>query len=306
MQARPAPRATTLPLWDTHTHVQPSAHATDAYFARNGITGAHPSGTVADLIRQMDACGVERAMIVSWIPARQLVEDAVAAGRDRDAAVADVVREWRELNAWAVAAARAHPERFDCVVGLEPALMSPDVLRAEVESGLAAGATGLKVAPFSLWMHADDPLMEPVWQLATSHDVPVLSECGAHPQDAGGDWGHPKYFPSVLRSYPTLRLQLAHAGIGGEDTLIELMGQWPGVVTDTALRLGSMMDPGYTRTNVVELIRRLGIDRVMFGSCFPLGDVATHAAELRSLPLTDDELYAVAYGNAAHFFRRAT
>lgn len=295
--------AADFPIFDVHTHTQPSVEAAELFFRRNQIDPAGRRGTVEHLFEQMDAAGVVRAMIVSWLPAAELVQEAVDAGQDADAARQSVVAQWRELNAWAVAAVRDNPERLGCFVGLDPVLMGAELTRREARAGLAAGATGLKVAPMSVHKPADGPELELIWQLAVEHDVPVLTESGDLSASGRGDYGHPRRFVQVVRSYPGLRLQMAHLGLFAEADTATVLQTSENVVTDTAMRLGASVTPEYTPERFAALLRRLGTDRVVFGTNFPLIDQRQHAAELRGLPLTDEEKYAIAYGNAARFFR---
>jgi predicted TIM-barrel fold metal-dependent hydrolase len=141
--------------------------------------------------------------------------------------------------------------------------------------------------------HPDDEVMEIVWRLARDHGVFVLSECGSHGYDPDGAWGHPAHFDAVLGSYPTVTVQLAHLGQGAEDEVAKLTAAHANVVTDTSLRLG-VEPPART----AELIRRIGVDRVLFGTNYPLVDQGAYADALRALPLTDDELEKVGRANA--------
>jgi predicted TIM-barrel fold metal-dependent hydrolase len=77
---------------------------------------------------------------------------------------------------------------------------------------LAAGASGLKVAPMFLGIPAVGERMEIVWRLAVELDVPVLSEGGALAFGEQRAWGHPRHLEAVVRSCPSLRFQLAHLG----------------------------------------------------------------------------------------------
>jgi predicted TIM-barrel fold metal-dependent hydrolase len=280
-------------LIDAHTHTQPTAAAGRAFTGQWGFD-VDRDGTVDELLRSMDGAGVRRTMIVPWLPAQDMVAGAVGRGTDRDEAVAAVVDEWRELNRWAAAAVTAHPDRLACLVGLDPVLMSEAVIEAEVAERLATGASGLKIAPMFIRRRPDDEAMEIVWRLARDHGVFVLSESGAQGYDSDTAWGHPAHFDAVLRAYPTVTVQLAHLGQGGEDDVAELTARYPNVVTDTSLRLG-VEAPDRT----AELIRRIGADRVLFGTNYPLVDQGAYAASLRALPLTDDELELVGRANAA-------
>jgi len=212
-----------------------------------------------------------------------------------------VVAEWRQLNGWAASTTSAHPDRISCLVGVDPVLMGEELVRQEVAERLAAGACGLKVAPGSIYRRPDDPVMEVVWRSAREHGVFVLSESGAFPW--GRDekvWGHPAFFADVLRSYPSVTVQLAHLGRGAEDDVAHLTAEYPNVVTDTSLRLLAENSPEKT----ARLIHQIGADRVLFGSNFPLVDQVAYAEALRALPLGQDELRLVGHDNAARLLGR--
>jgi predicted TIM-barrel fold metal-dependent hydrolase len=280
-------------LIDAHTHAQPTAAAGRAFTGRWGFD-ADRDGTVEELLRSMDRAGIARTMIVPWLPAQDMVAEAVGKGTDRDEAIAAVIDEWRDLNRWAATAVTDHPDRLACLVGLDPVLMSAEMIEAEVSERLAGGACGLKIAPMFIRRRPDDEVMEIVWRLARDHGVFVLSESGGRGYDSATAWGHPSHFDAVLRAYPTVTVQLAHLGQGAEDDLATLTARYPNVVTDTSLRLG-IEPPAQT----AELIRRIGADRVLFGTNYPLVDQGAYAAALRALPLTDDELELVGRANAA-------
>jgi predicted TIM-barrel fold metal-dependent hydrolase len=279
-------------LIDAHTHMQPSAAGARFLQHRYGFPTVR-DGTVDEAIASMDRAGISRTMIVPWYPAKHLVEEAVAGGRDRDEAVAEVVDRWRALNAWATEAVTAHPDRLSCLVGLDPVLMPTGLVEAEVAERLAAGASGLKIAPTYVGRRPDDEVMEVVWRCARDHGVFVLSESIGTGFDGGRPEGHPSHFDEVLRSYPTVTVQLAHLGRGAEDAVAELTHRYPNVVTDLSLRLDEPPDL------IAGHIRRIGADRVLFGTNYPLVDQGEYAAALRALPLPEDDLELVGRANAA-------
>jgi predicted TIM-barrel fold metal-dependent hydrolase len=290
-----------IQLIDAHTHTQPDRPATEAFMA-NLAMETQRTGTTDELVATMDGAGIAWSMIVAWIPAQDFVDAAVAGGEDRDAATEKVLQSWHDLNSWAARAAADRPDRLKSVVGLDPVLMPAERIESEVREQLAAGASGLKVAPMFLGVPADDERMEIVWRLAVEYDVPVLSECGALDFGPHGAWGHPRYFETVLRSYPALRLQLAHLGQGAEEQTAKVVRLSETVITDTALRLGGMGGDDPDPAELADLFRLIGVDRVAFGTNYPIVDQAAYARTLRSLPLSDEELRLVGHDNAARLW----
>ena len=290
-----------LKLIDAHTHTQPTAAATTAFMA-NLERPAAGEGTTNELILWMDEADIEWTMIVSFIPAQERVARAVSQGVDRDQAVQNVLLEWHQLNSWAAGAARSNPRRLKSVVGVDPVLMTPGQVADEIGTQLSAGASGIKIAPMFLGVPPDDEIMEVVWRLAVQHDVPVLSESGASSYREHAAWGHPRNFESVLRSYPSLRLQLAHLGQGAEDDISGLVRDRENVITDTALRFGGLGGLPVDATATLEAIRLIGPEHVAFGTNYPIVDQRAYAAALRSVGLSATELQQVGHDNAARIW----
>jgi predicted TIM-barrel fold metal-dependent hydrolase len=285
---------------DAHTHTQPSVAAGRAFLEALDMGDVPNEGDVTELLARQDAAGIAHSLIVPWLPAQDLVDAAVAHGQDRDEATAAVIARWRDLNAWATASVRQHPDRLSCLVGLDPVLMGEQLIRDEVALRLSEGAAGLKIAPMFLRVPPNDPQVEIVWKLARDHEVFVLSESGEHLETGLGDWGHPRYFHDVLSSYPSVVVQLAHFGVHAEEEVLRLAEAYDNVRPDLAMRLDGWwaMPPD----EGAELIRKVGAEKVLFATNYPIVDPVNYAAILRDWPLTDDEVHQVGYANAARLF----
>jgi predicted TIM-barrel fold metal-dependent hydrolase len=105
-------------------------------------------------------------------------------------------------------------------------------------------------------------------------------------------------------AHPTLRLILAHLGRGADEELVELFAAHPGVVADTSLRLGSPHDDEpWDPASVRGLIRRLGPERVLFGTNYPIVDPVVYRERFHDLGLSSAERALVGAGNARRFLR---
>lgn len=280
-------------LIDSHSHTQPSAEEVKVFVARYGFD-AEGRGTVDELLTTMRRSNVTRTMIVPWLPAQDLVAEQVALGVDQDEVVEQVIGQWQRLNRWATHVVSTHPDRLSCLVGVDPVLMGDKRVTSEVAECLARGACGIKVAPMFIHRRPDDEVMEVVWRCARDHRVFVLSQSGASRK--GGEeeaWGHPSYFDAVLRAYPTVTVQLAHLGIGAEGDVASLTSHHANVVTDLSMQLDVGPPDGLVAT-----IRRIGADRVLFGTNYPLVDQAACVATFEALPLTEEERQQIGYENA--------
>jgi predicted TIM-barrel fold metal-dependent hydrolase len=248
----------------------------------------------------MDQVGVDRTLIVPWLPAQDLVAARVALGEDRDAAASAVIAQWSELNRWAASAAATHPTRICALVGVDPILMDHRLVEAEVALRLGEGACGIKIAPMFLGATADDPRVRVVWDLARAHKVFVLSESGAHAFGEHKAWGEPRFFDQICRAYPDVTIQLAHLGVGAERETARLTRTYPNVYADLSLRLAKLDQPGeWTGDQMLRCIREIGADKVIYGTNYPIVDVMHFRAVFDALDLTGDERDQIAWKNAA-------
>jgi predicted TIM-barrel fold metal-dependent hydrolase len=287
---------------DAHAHVFPTADAGREWQRRVGVDAPRRTGELGELTRSMDAAGIERTVMLLYARSGEHHEELKAAGEHSDAAIAAVLkREIRELNRWGCAAARAD-DRLIPFVGLNARYLSADELVAELDELIALGARGVKIIPPSMRLYADDPLLWPIYQRCWELGLPILSQSGnggGPPPSPGADhFGRPRRWASVLREFSGLKLILAHLGKGYEEDIVSLTATFDSVHSDTSLRLSRLDQPGFpTREALVDLIRRIGTERVLFGTNSPFVSQERYRETLLSLPLTDEELELIGGAN---------
>jgi predicted TIM-barrel fold metal-dependent hydrolase len=82
-----------------------------------------------------------------------------------------------------------------------------------------------------------------------------------------------------------------------------LTGKYDNVFGDTSSWLGTVGKPGgRTLDEAADLFRRIGTDRVLFGSNYPITDIAEFVTILRDLPLTPAEKRQVFFENAMRLY----
>ncbi|MCD4533022.1 amidohydrolase family protein [Nocardioides sp. cx-169] len=91
-------------------------------------------------------------------------------------------------------------------------------------------------------------------------------------------------------------MQIAHLSRGGEEEVAALATRYPEVHADLAQRLTGPSDP--TASRLVETIRSIGVDRVVYGANYPLTDMAASAVAFEALALSGEERALVSHGNA--------
>jgi predicted TIM-barrel fold metal-dependent hydrolase len=286
---------------DAHAHSYPTVEM-GLEWQRTMAHDPKRSGHIDELLTSMDAAGIEHTIVLLWTRAgerhAQLVEDGV---EDAEARVI-VRREIDELNRWGCDAG-ARDERIVPFVGINVRYIAAAEVGAEIDALVELGARGVKLIPPSMRLYANDELLFPVYERCEQLGLPITSQSGTgggDPPTAGGDhFGRPRYWDDVLTTFPRLNVTLAHLGHGYEDDLVELARRHENLRTDTSLQLSGLGRPGRRSPDeLVALIRRIGADRVLFGTNYPFVDQVRYAELLAELPLTAEERELVGSANA--------
>ena len=221
----------------------------------------------------------------------------------------------RDNNAWAATIVKTNPQ-VGYFAGVNPVVMGSEAAVAEVEAQRARGALGVKIVPSDMGVPGEDVSLFPVYEYCVAEGIPVLTETGGH-----SPYCRPAGFAGALKQYPDLRLIFAHCGhdkqFGGplDQEVLNLAAKYDGVFGDTSLRLHEVADGTVSGDEMVAFFRKLGIDRVMFGTNYVFSDVLPVRPEhqpapdhvdprftqawksvevLKTLPLNDGEREAIA------------
>ncbi len=169
----------------------------------------------------------------------------------------------------------------------------------ELERVAAAGCRWLKLHPNTQDFDVADPAVATVVRKAAELSLPVLF-------DAYSPWdpAQPGKFVKLALEVPDAQLILAHAHGPGFAALLvyEILARYPfwkrQVWVDISVTAALLAGGPYVE-QFVWVLRKVGMDRILFGSDYPLDDPGTALAAVRSLGLTEDELRLVLCDNAA-------
>lgn len=150
------------------------------------------------------------------------------------------------------------------------------------------GLLGLKLHPDFQGYFVDDESMDPIYS-AIEGKMPVLIHSG----DEKSEFSSPRRLSNVLDRYPKLTVIAAH--LGGysrwDDAERYIVGRHCYIDTSSSLW-------AIPPEKAVSIIRRHGVDRVLFGTDYPL---VRHEDELKrffALGLTEEENEKILFGNA--------
>lgn len=260
-------------IFDVHAHIYPEAIAHRAVEALSKTYDDAPvrcDGTLGTLIARMDEAGIERFAAHS---------------------VATTPHQVHSINAFVMAAAKAHPGRILPFAALHPD--TPD-LPEVVDALVSAGFAGVKLHPEFQRFKVDEPRALRMFS-ALAGKLPVLLHCG----DYRCDNSAPERVLNLIEKAPGLTLICAHLGgwTNWEQAASMLMGQE--IWVDTSSSLFALDAQTATR-----IIRGYGVDRMLFGSDYPMWVPGEEVERLLALPLTDGEKEKILWSNHLKLFQR--
>ena len=170
---------------------------------------------------------------------------------------------------------------------------------AEIERCVAGGAVGVKLAASR---RADDPLLDPICELAAEHGLPILHHIWQHrrrewPAQEASDGLE---LGRLAARHPRVAFILAHIGGGGDyaHTYVAV-AELPNVYLDLS---GSGVDRGM----LDGALEAVGAQRLLWGCDVT---IETGLAKLRALDvigLAADDMSDVRWRNAARIFPKGT
>jgi uncharacterized protein len=175
---------------------------------------------------------------------------------------------------------------------------------AELDRVAAAGSRWLKLHPLIQGLDITDPAVITVVTHAAGLGLPVLFHA-----DFPVDPAEPGKFVKLALSSPQAQLILAHAhGPSFSHLLVyHQLARYPWwqrrVWVDLSGTVSLLADSPYAE-QFVWTLRKLGMDRVLFGSNYPVDDPLEAIEAMHKLGLTDAELQAVMHDNAAALLAR--
>ena len=169
----------------------------------------------------------------------------------------------------------------------------------EIDRVAAAGAAWLKLHPNTQHFDVAAPEVLTVVRAAAARGLPLLFDAYS-PWDAN----QPGKFADLAAAVPEARLILAHAhGPGFPQLLVyDVLARYPGWARNVWIDIsvtGPMLAGGPFAEQFAWVLRKVGIDRVVFGSDYPVDDPLAAIRGVAELGFTDAEQAAILHDNAA-------
>lgn len=257
---------------DAHCHIYPekiaaaAVHGTDTFYGENSLH----LGTVADLIEQGSAAGVDRFVVQS---------------------VATTPKQVKSINEFISREVALSGGKLIGLGTLHPD--SPDIA-GDLEHLKECGLHGVKLHPDIQDFKLDDYRCLKIYELCECRNIPVLMHAG----DSRFDRSNPNRLKPVMEIYSGLTVIAAHLGGWSMwDEACEALCDMKNVYVDCSSSLSYM-----PREKARDIILRYGASKVLFGTDYPMWSPKKELDLLFALGLNDDEYRAILSQNVKKIF----
>lgn len=258
-------------LIDFHTHAFPDKLAEKAISKLSGAGNIESvgNGTVSSLLAHMDACKVDRAVLLN---------------------IATNPRQQTNVNDFAIETKNTQPRLYP-LGSLNP---DSDCIASEARRIAGAGLLGIKIHPDYVMTPIDDPKFDAVFKACIDNNLFVISHSGW--DFISPDYIHctPERILRVLEKFPELRFIAAHMGANRHWDEVERLLIGKNLWLDT-----SLADPfGLDKTRCARMIKNHDPDKILFGSDFPWFTSSESYAYVNSLDISEELKQKIFFTNA--------
>jgi predicted TIM-barrel fold metal-dependent hydrolase len=287
---------------DAHVHTYKTPEIGMQAMAGSGKAGC--AGVPEELLGILRGESISGAVQVNMTPVREMYEAALEKlpederGGEHPEIAAKMGERLKRRNTWTCEMAGAHAE-LAAFPSVDP-LMDTDEMVAEIELCAKEFAIkGIKIHPAEGHYFPRDERLWPVYAKAQELGLSMLTHGGIFMLTPDKSYTQPSNFAPVLENFPDLKLVIAHLGHSFWDESVELAGKYPNAYFDTSAVITGVEHLQFLSDEAAaELIRKLGVDRVMFGSDYPWFSPAMSLKQFLRLPLAPAEKEKILGENA--------
>ncbi|MEC7564791.1 MAG: amidohydrolase family protein [Planctomycetota bacterium] len=172
-----------------------------------------------------------------------------------------------------------HPDNSLGFLSVDPT--QPD-WQAEMESGhQQLGMCGIKLLPMYAGFFPQDPIVDPLWEYATKHNLPVLLHTGTNfVSQAPLECTLPRNLDPVASKFPEVKIILAHVGHPYSGDCIVTVRKHRNLYTD----ISAIHYRPFQFYNTLVLVQEYGIwDKLLFGTDYPFTTIQATVDHLRNM-----------------------
>jgi predicted TIM-barrel fold metal-dependent hydrolase len=172
-----------------------------------------------------------------------------------------------------------HPETLIGFLSLDP---TQDGWQREMEEGhQGLGLRGIKLLPMYAGFKPNDERLDPLWEYAQRHQLPVLLHTGTtFVTQAPLECTLPRLLDPVAIRFPDVKMILAHLSHPYEGECVVTIRKHPNLYADVS----ALHYRPWQLYNSLMLVQEYGVwDKILFGTDYPFTDVNASLTGLRGL-----------------------
>lgn len=256
---------------DAHCHIYPEKIAKKAIAGTDTFYGEHSvgEGTVNDLLQRGTDAGIDRFLVQS---------------------VATTPKQVKSINEFIASVIAEHPDKLTGLGTLHP---ESDDISGDIEHLISLGLHGVKLHPDIQGFKIDDYRCLKIYEMCEGR-LPILMHTG----DYRYDNSNPNRLIPILEIYSNLTIIGAHMGGWSiYDEASRKLSEYPNLYVDC-----SSSFPYLTKAQALEIMRRYGRERVLFGTDYPMWSQELELQYFFDLDLDDTEKRLILSENAIKLF----
>lgn len=172
-----------------------------------------------------------------------------------------------------------HPDNLIGFLSLDPT--QPGWQDEMIQGHQELGLKGIKLMPMYAGFHPYESRLDPIWEYATKHQLPVLLHTGTtFVSQAPLEMTLPRHLDPVATRFPEVRIIMAHLGHPYEGEAIVVARKHPNVYCDVS----ALHYRPFQLYQSLMLVQEYGVwDKLIFGTDYPFTTVNASIAGLRKL-----------------------
>ncbi len=241
------------------------------------------SVTLEAMLAQMDAAGIERALLIACKLGQVGTQGA-----------------WHMPEEWVAEAVAAHPARFHGLAGIDPTEGMAGVRRLE-HAVTKLGFIGAHCYPHWFELPPNHARWYPFYAKCIELGVPIQMQVGQSlvydPARRLRSVGRPILLDDIACDLPELKLIGIHVGIPWHDEMIAMAWKHENVFIGTDAH-----SPRYWPPSFVHYANSYGREKVLFGTDFPVLAFKRTVDEIEALGLRPEAKALLMRGNAMRVY----
>jgi predicted TIM-barrel fold metal-dependent hydrolase len=173
----------------------------------------------------------------------------------------------------------AHPDTLIGFLSVDPT--QPDWQREMEEGHQELGLRGIKLLPMYAGFSPDDTSLDPLWDYATRHRLPVLLHTGTtFVAQARLDYTLPRLIDRVAIRFPDVKIIMAHLSHPYESECVVTIRKHPNVYAD----ISALHYRPFQFYHSLMLVQEYGVwNKLLFGTDYPFTTVNASIDGIRKL-----------------------